>query len=62
MFMHCKIYLNSMFKVHPAEARAGVEKSEHADSLWSCVNEAPNREVNMSTSLLYHAFGIWGHH
>src|SRR3954466_1419652 len=23
--------------VHPAEARAGVEKGGHADSTWSCV-------------------------
>src|ERR1035438_10065196 len=48
--------------VHPAEARAGLEKSEHADSTWSCVNKAPNLEVSMSTSLLYHAFGIRGYH
>src|SRR5918998_2145905 len=26
------------FVVHPAEARAGVEKGGHADSTWSCVN------------------------
>jgi peptide deformylase len=25
------------YQVHPAEARAGVEKSGHADSTWSCV-------------------------
>ncbi len=38
-----------------------VEKSGHADSNWSCVNKTPNREVSMSTSLLYHAFGIRGY-
>src|SRR5208337_1393039 len=49
--------------VHPAEARAGVEKNGHADSNWSCVirNSAPTQEVSMSTSLLYHAFGIRGY-
>src|SRR4051812_17972166 len=25
------------FEVHPAEARAGVERGGHADSNWSCV-------------------------
>src|SRR5208337_1862944 len=50
-------------EVHPAEARAGVEKNGHADSNWSCVirNSAPTQEVSMSTSLLYHAFGIRGY-
>jgi hypothetical protein len=48
--------------VHPDLARAGLEKSGHADSTWSCVSRTPNREVSMSTSLLYHAFGIRGYH
>src|SRR4051794_811222 len=47
--------------VHPAEARAGLEKSGHADSTWSCVQGLQSREVSMSTSLLYHAFGIRGY-
>src|SRR5208337_2226130 len=29
--------VNGGIKVHPAEARAGVEKSGHADLNWSCV-------------------------
>src|SRR3954470_21607173 len=49
------------FRVHPAEARAGLEKSGHADSTWSCVQGLQSREVSMSTSLLYHAFGIRGY-
>src|SRR4051812_5858751 len=48
-------------KVHPAEARAGLEKSGHADSTWSCVQGLQYREVSMSTSLLYHAFGVRGY-
>src|SRR5262245_47030837 len=49
------------FQVHPAEARAGLEKRGHADSTWSCVNGLQDPEVSMSTSLLYHAFGIRGY-
>src|SRR6476660_5839838 len=49
------------FQVHPAEACAGLEKSGHADSTWSCVQGLQYREVSMSTSLLYHAFGIRGY-
>src|SRR5512147_492054 len=29
--------LDCIIGVHPAEARAGVEKGGHADSTWSCV-------------------------
>src|SRR5512135_3645655 len=47
--------------VHPAEARAGVERGGHSDSNWSCVTGLQTGEVSMSTSLLYHAFGIRGY-
>src|SRR5262249_25650174 len=49
------------FRVHPAEARAGLEKRGDADSTGSCVNGLQNREVRMSTSLLYQVFGIRGY-
>src|SRR5262249_12260310 len=47
--------------VHPAEARAGLEKCGDADSTGSCVHGLQNREVSMSTSLLDQAFGIRGY-
>src|SRR4051794_5480916 len=48
------------FVVHPEVARAGLEWSGHADSTRSCVKGLRSREVIMSTSFLYHAFGIRG--
>ena len=34
-----------VFTVHPAEARAGLEKSGHADSTWSCVKRLSGKPV-----------------
>ena len=42
------------------KARAGLKKADMLIPL-GVASKAPNREVSMSTSLLYHAFGIRGY-
>ena len=46
--------------VHPADGAPGLKKADMLIPLGVAFR-TPNREVSMSTSLLYHAFGIRGY-